>query len=85
MIQSRTQQSPFEESDLLVESVRSSADFHGSEEGQSGSVEEESSIMESFQMTKLNWINIFLLGGGFFLLFTAFQTTAFVQVGKYPK
>ena len=36
--------------------------------------------MESFQMTKLNWMNVLLLGGGFFLLFTAFQTTAFVQV-----
>ena len=31
-------------------------------------------------MSRVNWLNIILMGGGFFLLFTAFQTTAFVQV-----
>lgn len=32
-------------------------------------------------MTRKNWFNILALGGGFMLLFTAFQTSAFVQVG----
>ena len=36
--------------------------------------------MESVQMTKKNWYNIIVLGAGFLLLFSAFQTTAFVQV-----
>ena len=31
-------------------------------------------------MTTTNWVNIIILGAGFMLLFTAFQTTAFVQV-----
>lgn len=30
-------------------------------------------------MTRQNWINILLLGAGFMMLFSAFQTTAFVQ------
>ena len=30
-------------------------------------------------MTKRNWYNVFVLGAGFLLLFSAFQTTAFVQ------
>lgn len=32
------------------------------------------------EMTKTNWFNVFVLGAGFLLLFSAFQTTAFVQV-----
>eukprot|EP00731_Ephydatia_muelleri_P029105 Em0020g749a len=35
--------------------------------------------MEGMTMTKKNWTNIVVLGAGFFLLFTAFQTTGFVQ------
>jgi hypothetical protein len=35
---------------------------------------------EAGKMTGTNWANILILGGGFLLLFTAFQTTAFVQV-----
>jgi hypothetical protein len=35
--------------------------------------------MESAKMTKTNWYNVFILGAGFLLLFSAFQTTAFVQ------
>ena len=35
--------------------------------------------MEGMTMTKKNWTNIVVLGIGFFLLFTAFQTTGFVQ------
>ena len=31
-------------------------------------------------MSVKNWINVVLLGLGFFLLFTSFQTSAFVQV-----
>lgn len=34
---------------------------------------------ETGTMTATNWANILILGGGFLLLFTAFQTTAFVQ------
>ena len=37
-------------------------------------------VMESSVMTKKNWYNVFVLGVGFLLLFSAFQTTAFVQV-----
>ena len=33
-------------------------------------------------MTTANWVNIIILGAGFMLLFTAFQTTAFVQVRR---
>ena len=39
--------------------------------------------MESVQlqtMSKRNWLNVILLGFGFMFLFTAFQTSAFVQV-----
>ena len=36
--------------------------------------------MESTSMTRKNWYNVFILGTGFLLLFSAFQTTAFVQV-----
>ena len=36
--------------------------------------------MEGNQMSQKNWANILLLGFGFFLLFTAFQTSGFVQV-----
>jgi hypothetical protein len=35
--------------------------------------------MDSAKMTKTNWYNVFILGAGFLLLFSAFQTTAFVQ------
>ena len=57
-------------------------DSSGSEEDSS---DEDSLIstvseMEAATMTKRNWVNILLLGGGFLLLFTAFQTSAFVQV-----
>ena len=31
-------------------------------------------------MTSTNWYNVIVLGAGFLLLFSAFQTTAFVQV-----
>lgn len=34
-------------------------------------------------MSKKNWLNIALLGFGFMLLFTAFQTTAFTQVSSH--
>ena len=34
-------------------------------------------------MSRKNWVNILLLGLGFMLLFSAFQTTAFVQVHNY--
>ena len=34
-------------------------------------------------MSRTNWYNIIVLGIGFLLLFSAFQTSAFVQVGKY--
>jgi hypothetical protein len=30
-------------------------------------------------MERKNWINIFVLGFGFFLLFSAFQTAMFIQ------
>ena len=43
--------------------------------------------MESVQlltMSKKNWLNIVLLGFGFMFLFTAFQTSAFVQVCVVP-
>ncbi len=42
--------------------------------------------MESVQlqtMSKRNWLNVILLGFGFMFLFTAFQTSAFVQVRMY--
>lgn len=34
-----------------------------------------------FVMRGKNWLNVILLGLGFLFLFSAFQTTAFVQVG----
>jgi len=39
--------------------------------------------MESMEMKKKNWANIIFLGMGFMLLFTAFQTSAFVQVSDF--
>jgi len=36
--------------------------------------------MDASRMSTKNWVNIVLLGLGFMLLFSAFQTTAFVQV-----
>ena len=35
-------------------------------------------------MSVRNWINVILLGLGFLLLFTSFQTSAFVQVSPIP-
>jgi len=35
--------------------------------------------MDASRMSTKNWVNIILLGLGFMLLFSAFQTTAFVQ------
>lgn len=51
--------------------------WSGSEESSS---EEEGIIMETVKMSFRNWLNVVLLGFGFLLLFTAFQTTAFIQV-----
>ncbi len=52
-------------------------------------VRSQGSTMISSQpihMSVRNWLNILLLGFGFMLLFTAFQTSAFVQVqfGRVP-
>ena len=76
-VQSLRQESSVQESDS---SVRSGSLTAANSEELKDQEEEVASTMESFQMTKLNWMNVLLLGGGFFLLFTAFQTTAFVQV-----
>ncbi len=35
---------------------------------------------DAHRMSKKNWFNVVILGAGFFLLFSAFQTSAFVQV-----
>ena len=84
VVQSLRQESSVQESDS---SVRSGSLTAGNPEEPKDQVvdgkEEGDSTMESFQMTKVNWINVLLLGGGFFLLFTAFQTTAFVQVSTF--
>ena len=84
VVQSLRQESSVQDSDSSVRSGSVvAANLEEPEEDQLiREEEEEASTMESFQMKKLNWVNIFLLGGGFFLLFTAFQTTAFVQVNK---
>ena len=79
-MQSLRQESSVQESDS---SIRSGSLTAANPEESIDSTEEGDSAMESFQMTKLNWMNVLLLGAGFFLLFTAFQTTAFVQVNTY--
>ncbi len=78
VVQSLRQESSVQESDSSVRSGSLIAD--NPEESKDHVDSEEEGAMESFQMTKLNWMNVLFLGGGFFLLFTAFQTTAFVQV-----
>ena len=82
VVQSLRQESSVQESDSLVQSGSLTAADPEEPKDQIDS-EEGDSTMESFQMTKLNWMNVLLLGGGFFLLFTAFQTTAFVQVNTF--
>lgn len=81
VVQPLRQESSVQESDSLVQSGSLTAT--DSEEPKDQIDSEGDSTMESFQMTKLNWMNVLLLGGGFFLLFTAFQTTAFVQVNTF--
>jgi hypothetical protein len=78
VVQSLRQESSVQESDSSVRSGSLIAD--NPEESKDHVDSEEEGAMESFQMTTLNWMNVLFLGGGFFLLFTAFQTTAFVQV-----
>ena len=78
--QSLRQESSVQESDSSVPSGSLTAGNREETKDQVDSKEEGALTMESFQMTKLNWMNVLFLGGGFFLLFTAFQTTAFVQV-----
>ena len=78
--QSLRQESSVQESDSSVPSGSLTAGNREETKDQVDSKEEGALTMESFQMTELNWMNVLFLGGGFFLLFTAFQTTAFVQV-----
>lgn len=67
------------EEDKYVPSVNLSEE--SSCEESSSEIEETNFNMEGMDMKAKNWSNILLLGFGFLLLFTAFQTTAFVQVG----
>ena len=78
--QSLRQESSVQESDSSVPSGSLTVGNREETKDQVDNKEEGALTMESFQMTKLNWMNVLFLGGGFFLLFTAFQTTAFVQV-----
>ena len=83
IVQSLRQESSVQESDSLIQSGSLTAANSEEPKDEIVSEEEGASTMESFQMTGLNWMNVLLLGGGFFLLFTAFQTTAFVQVNTF--